>query len=178
MSQKNKRNTKKRKLLLSMILLFLFLAALGGYKFFMQKEETNNTVIVDDQLPDTGSDVQQMSSEDLQKYLQDQADSNYLNIRVNSKIDVKADSEEAQIEIVNTQKNVYPISVIVTLDDTDEVIYESGAIRPTEYIQTGKLLKKSKEGTYPITFNISIYDNKKMTKIGETQVSGKVVVRR
>lgn len=62
------------------------------------------------------------------------------------------------LEIENPAENVLYMKVKITLNDTKEVIYESGAIPPNHFIDDDKLAKILDKGEYNATAYITLFD--------------------
>lgn len=72
---------------------------------------------------------------------------------------VFADGESTgDLYIVNPATNMLYMKVTITLDDTGEVVYDSGGIPPNHYIDNDKLAKVLEAGEYAATARVTLYD--------------------
>lgn len=62
------------------------------------------------------------------------------------------------LEIANPPENSLCMKVEIKLDDTEEVIYESGAIPPNHYIDEDKLAVILEKGEYHATAYVTLYN--------------------
>lgn len=65
---------------------------------------------------------------------------------------------EGNLNIENPEVNELYMNVEITLKDTGEVIYDSGAIPPNHYIDSDKLTKTLDKGTYEATAHVTLFD--------------------
>lgn len=65
---------------------------------------------------------------------------------------------EGSLNIENPAANMLSMNVEITLDDTGEVIYQSGAIPPGHYIDNDKLTKILGRGTHKATAHVTLLD--------------------
>lgn len=81
-----------------------------------------------------------------------------MDISLNGK-PVFADGESTgDLYIVNPETNLLYMNVEITLDDTGEVIYDSGGIPPNHYIDNDKLAVVLTKGEYAATARVTLYD--------------------
>ena len=161
---------KKKRGLLALLLLFLVVAGLIIYYFFFRP--TPAPVISKDLLPPM-KDAQDRSIEEI---AQEVADANYFTLTINPVATFPSGTEEGDIQIVNSEANVYPISVSVTLVDTEEEVYASGGIHPNQQVLRGKLSKDLAKGEYEATATVTLYDPDTEEKQAITQASIKIIV--
>lgn len=158
------------------LLLVLLLLVAVGSGFFLLRKQTPEAVIAAGDLPAAGKNVKAMTSEELDKLLQQKADANYISIEVNPKIQGKAGEKAVTLQIINPKKNVFPISVKVVDDASGQTILTTGSILPTQYVENETLASSYKTGNYPVTFVVSIYDEGTKEKKGETKVAGELLI--
>jgi len=81
-----------------------------------------------------------------------------MTVRINSRPVFADGKSEGDLKIANPEANVLYIKAEISLDDTGEVIYESGAVPPNHYIDNDKLTKVLKKGEYPATAHVTLFD--------------------
>lgn len=169
MTEETKKNNKK-KVLLWLLLLISLVGGLGIY--YWQKNQTSVPMISADLLPEVGD----ATDREIAEKAQEVADANYFTLTINPTAVFEDGTSEGSIEIINPATNVYPIAVDITLDDTGEVIYSSGAIYPNQQVLTAKLLKDLDKGEYDATATVNIYDPDSKEKQGVTEAEMKITV--
>ena len=175
--QKQQEQTKKHKKWVLLLLLLLLLAGVGYslYHVFGQKPKENVTVISGDFLPE-GKDAKKMSDKELKKFAQKKADDSQFNMMIGSKAMISNQSQQGTLHIKNPQTNTYPVNVVITDDQTGDVIYTSGAIEPGEEVSHIALEKTLTKGTHPATVRFSLYDEKTRAKKGEVTAGVSFIV--
>ncbi|MDZ4994756.1 hypothetical protein GNF80_17645 [Clostridium perfringens] len=152
---KEKKFTKKKKVLI--ILILLLLLSIGGFLGF--KWYNNYDIQTQEgQLTGTIGTIPGFSPEELQKELQKQADESLFSFNINSKPVFENGKSEGNLRIANPHYNVYPITVTIRLEDTNQVIFKSGKIQPNHYIENAKLTKNLKKGEYKAIATIEAFD--------------------
>lgn len=164
---------KKKKL--TFLLFLIGLICISSSFYFLTKKRVPEAVITSGNMPDMGKNVKQMTAEELEKFLQEKADKNYINLEVNPNIYGQSKNKEVTLQIVNPKQNVFPISVEILDDSTNKTIAKTGAIQPTQYVENEQLLSTYEAGEYPVTFIVSIYNEMKEKK-GETQIAGMLII--
>ena len=169
--------TKRRKKWGLIFLLLLLLAGVGYslYHVFGQNPKENVTVISGDFLPG-GKDAKKMSDKELKKFAQKKVDDSQFNMKIGSKAIISSQSQQGTLNIKNPQTNTYPVNVVITDDQTGDVIYTSGAVEPGEEVSHIALEKPLTKGTHPATARFSLYDSKTKTKKGEVAAGVSFIV--
>lgn len=90
-----------------------------------------------------------------------------LNISIASVIEFANGTSEGTAYIENVPSNKYVMKVTITLDSNNEVVYESGGIKPDSHIDTIKLSKDLEAGTYPATATFTAYDPDSLEEVGQ-----------
>ena len=151
------------------LLILLILLSIGGFLGF-KWYENNKIQSQEGQLTGTIGTIPGLSPEELQKELQKKADESLFSFNINSKPVFENGKSEGNLRIANPQYNVYPIEVTIRLEDTNEVIFESGKIQPNHYIEKAKLTKNLKKGEYKAIATIQAFDPKDNDKyLGKAQ---------
>lgn len=99
-----------------------------------------------------------MTKEELIAAMQERADKSKVSLQINARPVFEDGSSKGDLFIVNPVNNAFHMKVVIHLDQTDEVIYESGMLPPNHYIEQDKLQKKLKKGKHPATAYMYIYD--------------------
>ena len=164
--EKNFNKRKKALLILLILLCLLSIIIFLGFKWYnyyeIQKQEG--------QLTGNVGAIPGLSPEELQNELQKQADESLFSFNINSKPVFENGESEGNLRIANPQYNVYPITVTIRLEDTNEVIFKSGKIQPNHYIEKAKLTKNLKKGEYKSIATIEAFDPKDNEKfLGKAQ---------
>lgn len=146
---------KFKKIYILIILLILFLIC--GFLVF-RWYDNNKVQAQEGQLTGTIGTIPGLSTEELQRELQKQADESLFSFNINSKPVFENGKSEGNLRISNPKYNVYPIEVIIRLEDSNEVIFKSGKIQPNHYIEKAKLTKVLKKGEYKSIATIQAFD--------------------
>lgn len=99
-----------------------------------------------------------------------------LSISIASVIEFENGTSEGTAYIENVPSNKYVMKVTITLDSNDEVVYESGGIKPDSHIDTIKLTKDLSAGTYPATATFTAYDPETLDEVGQAAAKITIVV--
>ncbi|XZM35292.1 hypothetical protein ACSXAY_17765 (plasmid) [Clostridium perfringens] len=164
----DKKFTKKKKVVLISLILLILLSIGGflGFKlYYSYKIKTQ-----EGQLTGTIGTIPGLSPEELQKELQKKADESLFSFNINSKPVFENGKSEGNLRIANPKYNVYPITVTIRLEDTNQVVFKSGKIQPNHYIENAKLTKNLAKGEYKAIATIEAFapnDNEKF--LGKAQ---------
>lgn len=156
---------KRIKLKILIVILLIFICLSMIYWMFVRTQPVTITSI--ELLPEI-SDAQDRSIEEV---AQSVADANYFTLNISPVAYFDDGDSEGSIEIINPETNIYPISVVITLDEDGEEIYQSGAIYPNQEVRRAKLNQVLGAGEHPTTATIDIFDPDTLEKIGSTQAS-------
>lgn len=149
---------KKKKLLIILIILVVAACGIGAY-FFMNGDDWY------DGNAQYGS-YEGKSQEEIIAALNAQVKDGYMNLSIANTIVFEDGASEGEARIENIEANTRDQKVTITLDETGEVLYESGAIAPGEYIQTITLNRALEAGTYDATATFDGYDRETHEKKG------------
>ena len=162
---------KKRTRILIIILILLILGAGIGVAIYMFNQ---------DSWYDTNSksgSYEGKTQEEIQADLNRIVEEGMMNISIAATVYFEDGASYGDARIENIAANNKDQKVVITLDDTDEVIYESGAIAPGEYIQSIKLAQDLEPGTYAATATFTGYDTENHTEQGKAAAQIKIVVQ-
>lgn len=169
----NEKKKRRKYLFLLAFLLLLLLSGYGIYHFFLSSKPTPMTVISGDFLPE-GKDATKISDKELAALAQKKADESNFNMMIVSEATINKSTQTGQLAIKNPENNAYPINVEIREDETNRLIYTSGAIYPGEEIKQIQLEQPLSVGKYHTTANFSLYDIQTKKKQGE--VSAGVII--
>lgn len=147
----NGSSKKKRKIIISAIVLAVFIAVivLLCFKSCTQNDDTNRKLIMDNNAVKGG--WSEMDEAKIQEGLNKAVEEGYINISMNTTPFFENGSSEGNLMIVNETINTHPQKVVISRNDTDEVIYESAGIPVGNKIEKAKLNVNLPAGTYECT---------------------------
>jgi hypothetical protein len=99
-----------------------------------------------------------MTPEQILEQMQIAADAAYFSFKINARPVFENGKAKGNLGIENPSYNIYPMVVQIFLDDTDELIYDSGGILPDQHIDNAALTKALKAGSYNATAYLNAYD--------------------
>ena len=119
--------------------------------------------------------IKDMSEEELRNFLQDEADGDYVRLKLDTTMRFDTSDDPGSVIIQNPPSNEYAIKVTTYIEGEDEEIYISGVIQPEQYVTEGKLLRKVEEGTYKTVSTVQFLDDESNV-VGTSSVVGKLTV--
>lgn len=114
------------------------------------------------------------TEEEIQAELNRTVEEGMFNISIASAIQFVDGRSEGTAYIENVPGNQYLMKVRITDDATGELLYESGVLKPNQYIENIVLVKELDQGSYPATATFTAMDQTTYEEIG--QAAAKVVV--
>lgn len=111
-----------------------------------------------------------MSEKEIRELMEKKATEGEFIISINQEPKFPDGNSEGSLRIENSPQNRYLMVVKIYLkeDGTEgEKIYESGAIRPGNKIETARLDVALKKGTYPVIAYFEAYDKKTKEFVGK-----------
>ena len=129
--------------------------------------------------PNAGEGLAGIKDEDIQAYLDEKVGEGMMNITVLSKLvfenGTTTDPDHpAELGFNNIPGNHVDQKLVITLDDTGEVIYESGAISPGQNIHYAILNRELDPGTYEATATVTGFNRD--THDEEGSLAAKILV--
>lgn len=162
---KPQKKSKRRALILLLLLLFLLTTALVLIEqpFGILKIAPPTPILSGDLFPAVGAGVDSgtlggMTPEQIKEQMQKVADASQFSFKINSSPRFLNGKSQGDLWIENPSYNVYPMVVQIFLDDTQEIVYDSGGIMPNQHISYATLLKELPQGTHKATAYINAYD--------------------
>lgn len=92
-------------------------------------------------------------------------DPEMLNISISSDITVNTKTYTGRANIMNIQNDDQVIKVDLTLNETNELIYQSNYIKSEEMVEFIELTTQLEPGTYPVTATFKAFDKDSMEYI-------------
>ncbi|WP_066026580.1 hypothetical protein [Enterococcus mundtii] len=161
---------QKRNRWLAIILVLL--ALLSVFLYFSNQEDEPVPLVSADLLPE----LRDASDIEIAERAQEIADANYFTLQIAPTAVFEQGDAEGSIEIVNPGTNVYPIAVDISLEDTGEVIYSSGAIHPNQQIIGAKLDQPLPKGEHTAIARVNIYDPDTNERQGITEAELNIII--
>lgn len=155
------------------VVLLLLVSICSGLFLFQQAYRSPKLVIGND----LGANefVKDMNGEDLKRYLQEKADKNYFRLSMDTVMRF-ADSESlGTVNIQNAPNNQYSLQVVTYLSEGEKKIYDSGLIKPKQFVSEGKLLRKLAKGNYETISKVKYFDASG-NELGESSVIGELII--
>ncbi len=155
-----------------LLALLLVLHQFGYIRFPWDKDKAPALIVSGDLFPGSAAEdgsLPGMSKEELLAQMQRAADASQFSYKINTRPTFETGQSEGNWNIENPNYNVYPIVVQVVLDDTGDLIYDSGGILPNQHIANAKLDKVLKAGSYSATATIHMYHPQTKLEVGITQ---------
>ncbi len=106
------------------------------------------------------------SEEEIMAELNRIVEEGMMNISIASVIEFEDGQSEGVAYIENVPGNRYVMKVDIKLDDTGETVYESGGLKPGNYIEKIKLNKDLPQGTYSATATFHGLDPDTLEEVG------------
>lgn len=114
------------------------------------------------------------TEEEIQAELNRQVEEGMFNISIASTISFEDGQSEGTAYIENVPGNRYNMKVSITDDDTGDVLYESGILKPNQFIEKIALTRDLDQGTYAATATFTALDQATFEEVG--QAGAKVVI--
>ncbi len=114
--------------------------------------------------------------EEIQAELDRIVEEGMFNISINPTPVFPDGSSEGNLRIENIPANHYLMSVKITLDDTGEVIYQSGLIEPNHHIENAKLIIPLEKGVYAATAVFTAHDAETEAQKGTAAAKINVII--
>lgn len=99
------------------------------------------------------------------------------NISINTQPEFPDGSSPGNLCIENSPANHYLMVVEITLNDTGEQVYTSGALEPNYHIQEAKLDRALAKGTYPATATFYAYTADTQELVGTAGAEMQLIIQ-
>lgn len=174
MKKKPSRNTW-----LYIVLVMVLLAVIGVLLFLLLRPKDDGQS-VERRNRDPNAAVGQhegKSQEELVAELNKIVADGMFNISINSSVVMEHGGSEAELRIENIAANRHLMDVVLTRDDTGEVLYASGLIEPGYHIQSVPLDVTLEKGVYTATAVFTAYDLETEAEAGQAAARITITVR-
>lgn len=164
------KHEKKNRIQLWIILLLLLLLGVGAGMFYFTIQSSQKGRLARDELA-LGGMLPGKTQEEIGELLNAKVEEGMVDIGIAAEPIFEQNGKKGRIGIENIAGNHYSFQVSVRLDDTGEVIYESGLIDPGYYVEFIELNQKMQAGDYEATAIFSTYSlDETEDKIAQTNV--------
>lgn len=167
---------KSRKwiLILLLLLLLLIIAGIGTFVYLrsMPKEQDGPNFAPN---ASVGA-LPGKTREEIEAMLNQQITDKMVAFTVNAAPVFDNGKAEGNLMLESPGNNINYIEFVISLDDTGEVIYRSGLLKPNQYIDKDKLLVDLDAGEYACTVDITLYDPETLDAKGMSQAGITVTV--
>ncbi|WP_410491882.1 hypothetical protein QMA40_30295 (plasmid) [Bacillus thuringiensis] len=168
-----KGGNQSRKSNKKILLIVLFFFIIGGLTIYILNSRHAPEIIAGDFLPNE-KDTQRI---DKKKVAKEKVDASKFTLSIYPEAIFNEKTGEGFLHIRNESSNAYPINVKIKIDNTNEIIYETGAIYPGHEVKKVNLEKKLKAGKYKATADVDIFNQKSKKKQGTTQAEMQIIVK-
>lgn len=139
-------------------LVVIMLAVMVGLLAWQKMKPAESNALLEDAVRAELGQLEGKSDSEIEEALNQQVEEGSMAISINAKPVFVNGSAAGSVQIENAKANHYAQNVTITRDDTGEVIYESGIIKPDEHIDTDVLDVELPQGEYPCTAIFTAYD--------------------
>lgn len=141
-----------------------------------KKEETEQTFSKNAQI----GIMPGKTEEQVKDMLQKQLDDSMVSFSINSNPVFKDGKSKGKLMLEAPANNHNNLEFIIRRDDTGEIIYESGLLKPNQYILEDKLNPEEplKKGSYSCTADIRMYDKKTNKMKGMVQAGLTITIEK
>ena len=152
MEEKTKKNGGAVKWVFPVVILIL-VGVIAWLLLRPQEQPAGLTRAADAQL----GQLEGKTEEEIQAELNRIVEEGMFNISINTAPTFENGKAEGPLQIENVPGNRYLMQVLITLDDTGELIYQTGLIEPNHHIQSAKLDVELEKGEYLATAVFNAY---------------------
>ncbi len=161
---------KKNKLLWIIILLLLLLIGVGAGIYYQMTKDNNLSRLTRDELA-LGGMLPGKTDQEISDILNAKVAEGMVDIGIAAGPIFEYGGKKGRIAIENIAANRYSFQTEIRLDDTEEIIYQSGLIDPGYYIEYAGLNKTLQAGDYQATAHFTTYSlDETEDKISEVNV--------
>ena len=171
--KKPSKRRKKRTALVSMIVLAIMLFSVITIWYFKR----DLAITKENNIPNQGSllppgfaadgPLSDMTENEIREQMQKIADASYFAFKINARPVFETGDGKGNVRIENPSYNVYPMVVQIVLDETEEILFDSGGIFPNQHIDSASLNRPLPPGSYNATAYMNAYDPDSHTWLGK-----------
>lgn len=173
--KKTKENNRLKKFIVALIVCLICVVGAGGYFVWQGLHKTPE---FSDDLSAKKGLLKNMTKEEIQQVLNASVKDGYVNVYINSNPIFEDGTKPGNIYIQNIPANKLGYRVKVTLDDTQNVIMETGYIAPGYNVEYQKLKEPLKKGDYKATAEFTCFKNKdEKLPVSKTDVKIKLTIQ-
>lgn len=154
--RKRKENKKKRGLLILLLLLLLLLIGIGAAIFIQFNRDSKKDRLARDEMA-LGGMLPGKTPQEISDILNAKVEEGMVDITISAGPIFEENGKKGRIGIENIEANRYSFKVTLRLDETGEVLYESGLIDPGYYVEFIELNKTLPAGNHDATATFEAY---------------------
>ncbi|NLW70823.1 MAG: hypothetical protein GX061_07065 [Eubacteriaceae bacterium] len=118
------------------------------------------------------------TQEEIQAELNRIVEEGMFNISIASVVVMEQSSRKAPVKIENIAANHHNMTVTITLDENNEIVYESAGLAPGQYIEYADFNRKLAAGEYKATALFTAYDIEDLSVAGRAAAKITIMVTR
>ncbi len=168
--QQKETSQRKNKKLTVLVLILLLLLGVAAGMYYRLMQNRNMDRLARDAMA-LGGMLPGKTPQEIEDLLNEKVAEGMINIGIAARPVFEENGKRGRVGIENIAANNYSFQITITLDDTGEVIYESGLVDPGYYIEFAELKRTLQAGNYPATARFVTYSlDESEDKIAETHV--------
>lgn len=156
------------------LIVLLLLLSVGGGLFLFQKLYKPPKLMIGNALIENDL-IKEMNGDEMKQFLQEKADKDYFRLSMDTTMRFENAESLGAVNIQNSPNNQYSLQVITYLAESQKKIYDSGVIKPKQYVSEGKLLKRLAKGKYKTISKVKYVDDSGKV-LGESSVIGELII--
>ena len=172
MEEKTKKNGGAVKWVFPVVILIL-VDVISWLLLRPQEQPAGLTRAADAQLGQLEGKTEEQIVEELNRIVEE----GMFNISINTQPEFPDGSSPGNLCIENSPANHYLMVVEITLNDTGEQVYTSGALEPNYHIQEAKLDRALAKGTYPATATFYAYTADTQELVGTAGAEMQLIIQ-
>ncbi|MGH1867460.1 hypothetical protein ABE905_12895 [Enterococcus durans] len=166
---------RKVKRIVLVLLCSCFIGVACYYYYFIHY--TRPVVVANQKNGAESKYVKNMSDKEFSAYLQGQADKSQFRLKMESDMFFEKADKVGKVTILNPNSNHYAIRVQTTIENQEAIIYDSGMIKPKQFVENGELKKVIPQGVYKVNHHVIYYELTNLKqKVGETVIVGQLAI--
>ena len=153
-----KANGSKTRKIIAIIVALLLLVVAGLFGFRYLSEQGRDEVKIENAIKAELGQLENKTNDEIETELNRVIEKGSMAISINMNPVFVDGTSEGSLQIENSPANHYAQEVVITMNDTGEVIYRSGLLLPNYHIQNDVLLVDLDAGDYECTATFTAYD--------------------